>query len=61
MCLSIRQIETSPLLGDSDHGRLFLPDHFDAVVVAERIDRARHIAVNTNGDIYAKLISSDSL
>jgi glucose/arabinose dehydrogenase/cytochrome c553 len=43
--------------GDSDNGGLFLPDGFGAVVVADNIGRARHLAINTNGDIYVKLRS----
>ncbi|GAA4413128.1 hypothetical protein GCM10023187_41110 [Nibrella viscosa] len=37
------------------NGGLFLPDGFEAVVVVDSLEgRARHIAVNTNGDIYVK-------
>jgi glucose/arabinose dehydrogenase/cytochrome c553 len=46
--------------GDADNGGLFLPDGFEAVVVADSIGRARHLAVNDNGDIYVKLRSPDS-
>jgi len=38
-----------------NNGGLFLPGGFKAVVVADSIGRARHLAVNTNGDIYVKL------
>ena len=41
--------------GDPDNGGLFLPGNFEAVVVAESVGPARHIAVNDNGDIYVKL------
>lgn len=34
---------------------LILPDGFEAVVVAEEVGRARHIAVRDNGDIYIQL------
>jgi glucose/arabinose dehydrogenase/mono/diheme cytochrome c family protein len=34
---------------------LRLPDGFEAVVVADSIGPARHITVNTNGDIYVRL------
>ena len=47
--------------GDADNGGLFLPDGFDAVVVADSTGRARHIAVNDNGDIYVKLTYNDKL
>lgn len=46
---------------DPDNGGLFFPDGFEALVVADSIGRARHLAVNTNGDIYVKLSSSDSI
>lgn len=41
--------------GDADNGGLFLPDGFEAVVVADSIGKGRHIAVNDNGDIYMKV------
>lgn len=41
--------------GDPDNGGLFLPANFEAVVVADSIGPARHLAVNDNGDIYVKL------
>lgn len=41
--------------GDPDHGGLFLPGNFEAVVVADSIGSARHLALNSNGDIYVKL------
>lgn len=41
---------------DPDNGGLFLPVGFEALVVADSVPgAARHIAVNTNGDIYVKL------
>lgn len=40
---------------DPDNGGLFLPDGFKALVVADSVGPTRHIAVNSNGDIYAKL------
>lgn len=43
--------------GDSDNAGLVLPDGFEAVVVADTIGRARHLAVNVNGDVYVKLRS----
>src|SRR5687767_10207224 len=37
------------------NGGLFLPGNFAAVVVADSLEgKARHIAVNDNGDIYVK-------
>ena len=41
--------------GDPDNGKLVLPDGFEALVVVDSVGRARHIAVNDNGDIYMKL------
>jgi glucose/arabinose dehydrogenase/mono/diheme cytochrome c family protein len=41
--------------GDPDNGGLVVPDGFDVVVVADSIGSARHMAVNSNGDIYVKL------
>lgn len=43
--------------GDPGNAGLFLPDGFEAVVVADTIGRARHLAVNDNGDVYVKLRS----
>ncbi|PQB04253.1 PQQ-dependent sugar dehydrogenase [Aureitalea marina] len=40
---------------DDDNGGLVLPDGFAALVVADSVGRARHLAVNDNGDIYIKL------
>jgi len=41
--------------GDADNGKLVMPDGFEALVVVDSIGRARHLAVNDNGDIYVKL------
>ena len=40
---------------DSDNGGIFLPDGFGALVVADSVGPTRHLAVNSNGDIYVKL------
>lgn len=40
---------------DVDHGGLVLPEGFGALVVADAVGLARHLAVNDNGDIYVKL------
>lgn len=41
--------------GDIGNGGLILPPSFEAVVVADSLQgRARHMAVNDNGDIYVK-------
>jgi glucose/arabinose dehydrogenase len=55
--ISLIQCNTKTQLpkGDADNGGLFLPANFEAVVVADSIGPARHLAVNDNGDIYVKL------
>ena len=46
---------------DRDNGGLFLPGGFKAVVVVDSLNgRARHLAVNSNGDVYVKLRFPDS-
>src|SRR5687768_14476795 len=41
--------------GDPGNGGLYLPQGFEAVVVIDSLKgRARHMAVNDNGDIYVK-------
>jgi glucose/arabinose dehydrogenase/cytochrome c553 len=42
-------------MGDADNGKLALADGFEALVVVDSVGRARHLAVNDNGDIYVKL------
>lgn len=54
------KVKSEPPPGDPDNGGLFLPENFEAVVVADSIGRARHIAVNDNGDIYVKLRFSEN-
>ncbi len=41
--------------GDPGNAGLALPDGFEAVAVVDSIGKARHLAVNDNGDIYVKL------
>lgn len=48
-------------VADHDNGGLFLPEGFQALVVADSTGRARHLAVNDNGDIYVKLSSTDKV
>jgi len=57
LCTQCKQADTQGALpkGDPDNGKLALPDGFEAVVVVDSVGRARHLAVNTNGDIYVKL------
>ncbi|MEO8416451.1 MAG: c-type cytochrome [Ginsengibacter sp.] len=43
-------------VGDPDNGGLILPKGFEALVVVDSLPgAARHIAVNSNGDVYVKL------
>jgi glucose/arabinose dehydrogenase len=62
LCLSLFFIQCRNGLpsGDPDNGGLMLPQNFEAVVVADSVGGARHLAVNDNGDIYVKLRSSYS-
>jgi glucose/arabinose dehydrogenase/mono/diheme cytochrome c family protein len=43
---------------DPNNGGLYLPEGFQAKVVADSLGSARHIAINENGDIYVKLRAS---
>ncbi|HKO80101.1 MAG TPA: PQQ-dependent sugar dehydrogenase [Chitinophagaceae bacterium] len=47
--------QTSSLTPDSDNGGLTLPTGFGGITVSAQTGAARHIAVNTNGDIFIKL------
>src|SRR2546430_9199139 len=40
---------------DPDNGGITLPDGFCAVVVADQVGRARHVAVAPNGDLFVAL------
>jgi glucose/arabinose dehydrogenase len=46
---------TAVLPAAAVNAALTLPDGFTAATVAENLGSVRHIAVNSNGDIYAKL------
>ncbi|MEN0055206.1 MAG: c-type cytochrome [Mucilaginibacter sp.] len=47
---------------DKNNGGLYLPGNFRAVVVVDSLEgRARHLAVNTNGDVFVKLRFPDSI
>lgn len=47
--------------GDPDNAGLYLPDGFEAISIVDSIGRARHLAVNTNGDVYVKLTYNDKM
>ena len=49
------QSRTNAVQPDPDNGGLVLPGGFRALVVHPGVGRARHLAVNENGDIYIKL------
>ena len=49
------QPNSTVLKGDFKNGGLFLPNGFEALVVADSVGLARHLAVNANNDIYVKL------
>ncbi|WP_020527785.1 PQQ-dependent sugar dehydrogenase [Flexithrix dorotheae] len=40
---------------DADNGGLTLPENFGAIAVTDSIGRARHIAINNQGDIFVKM------
>src|SRR6185295_6162049 len=46
---------TGNLVPDKDNGGITLPEKFGAVVVVDSIGRGRHMAINSNGDIYLHL------
>ena len=43
------------IVPDKDNAGLKLPKGFSALVYADNIGHARHMAINTNGDIYVSL------
>jgi len=49
------------LSGDPNSGGLFFPEGFEAIVVTDSIGQTRQIAVNDNGDIYAKMSYNDAM
>ena len=62
--ISFTAFKNNPRLpaGSPSNGGLFLPGNFQALVVVDSLQgRARHLAVNSNGDIYVKLRFPDSI
>lgn len=57
VALLLTQCETPATLpdGDPENSGLFVPDGFEAFVVADTLGRARHLAVSDQGDVYVKL------
>ncbi|HEY3389749.1 MAG TPA: cytochrome C, partial [Prolixibacteraceae bacterium] len=43
------------IVPDKDNAGLKLPDGFSALIYADNIGHARHLAINTNGDVYVSL------
>ena len=43
------------IVPDKDNAGLKLPKGFSALVYADNIGHARHMAINTNGDVYVSL------
>ncbi len=53
------QFTNAPItVSPEKNGGLMLPGNFEGIVVADSIGSARHLAVNSNGDIYVKLRAS---
>jgi glucose/arabinose dehydrogenase len=55
LVVSCRKGDSGELVPDANNGAISLPEGFAALVVADSIGPGRHIAVNTNGDIYLAL------
>lgn len=59
---TIKKEPVHPRVVNAKNGGLFLPGNFEAVVVVDSLPgKARHIAVNSNGDLYVKLRFPDSI
>lgn len=52
---TLRAHKSTFIKPDADNAGLKLPAGFSALVVAENVGKARHIAVNQQGDLYVKL------
>jgi glucose/arabinose dehydrogenase len=46
---------SKPMVSMEENGGITLPAGFQATILADELGRARHLAVNTNGDVYVKL------
>jgi len=49
------RVANNPFEKSKKNDGLKLPRNFEVIVVADSLGSARHIAINTNGDIYVKL------
>jgi glucose/arabinose dehydrogenase len=59
LSFTLDQMKNALPQGDPDNGGLFLPGDFQALVVSEGVGPARHLTVNSNGDIYVKLTAPE--
>ncbi len=55
LLVSCQPNTTKKVSSDPDNAGLKLPDGFSAVIFADSVGHARHIDVNTNGDVYVSL------
>ncbi|MBD0278511.1 MAG: PQQ-dependent sugar dehydrogenase [Flavisolibacter sp.] len=55
LCTGAQVRKAGILRADNSNAGLTLPAGFSALIVADTVGQARHIAVNTNGDIFIKL------
>lgn len=53
-CLAVQAAANQPQC-DADNGAIKLPDDFCALVFADDLGPARHLAVRDNGDVYVRL------
>ena len=53
--LGLSAIQVSAQVVTQTNVKIVLPIGFQSTVVAENLGRARHLAINSNGDIYVKL------
>ena len=51
----LNEVKSERKIVSEPNGGLFFPEGFSAIVVADSVGPARHLAVNSNGDIYIKL------
>jgi glucose/arabinose dehydrogenase len=52
---TLQNRKSAAIMPDADNAGLKLPAGFSALKVAENVGRARHLVVNSQGDVYVKL------
>jgi glucose/arabinose dehydrogenase len=52
---TLQNRKSAAIMPDADNAGLKLPTGFSALKVAENVGRARHLVVNSQGDVYVKL------